>query len=143
MRTAPGNRCGLVFHGCGRGAPGIAFANILPETLVWLVGSGHQVRQLRRQACHGRVCVEIVKGSALSSVFPPFHAGYRGCADFSGFKLAVDDISGGNDRLRLIAELAPDYIKIDRYLVAECDRYSTGGIRFIALCSWPGIWEPR
>jgi EAL domain-containing protein (putative c-di-GMP-specific phosphodiesterase class I) len=33
----------------------------------------------------------------------------------------VDDISSGNDRLRLIAELAPDYIKIDRYLVSECD----------------------
>jgi EAL domain-containing protein (putative c-di-GMP-specific phosphodiesterase class I) len=98
--------------------PGIAFANILPEILVWLVRQGMAIAAGRRAP--GGVCIEIVEASALSSVFPPFQQAIE-AVRAAGFKLAVDDISSGNDRLRLIAELAPDYIKIDRYLVSECD----------------------
>ena len=35
-----------------------------------------------------------------------------------GFLIAIDDVGSGYDRLRSVAELKPDYIKIDRPIVA-------------------------
>ena len=105
------------------GAPsGIAFVNILPETLVWLVSQGIRITKYAGRHTTEEVCVEIVEVSALNSVFPRFMRAIE-AVRASGFKLAVDDVSSGNDRLRLVAELEPDYIKIDRYLVVECDRH--------------------
>ncbi len=105
------------------GAPsGIAFVNILPETLVWLVSQGIRITKYAGRHTTEEVCVEIVEMSALNSVFPRFMQAIE-AVRAAGFKLAVDDVSSGNDRLRLVAELEPDYIKIDRYLVAECDRH--------------------
>jgi EAL domain-containing protein (putative c-di-GMP-specific phosphodiesterase class I) len=123
-------RCGrlretdaLSFSMAVAGAPsGIAFVNILPETLVWLVSQGIGITKYAGRQTTGEICVEIVEMSALSSVFPRFMQAIE-VVRASGFKLAVDDVSSGSDRLRLIAELEPDYIKIDRYLVAECDRH--------------------
>ncbi|WP_190259068.1 EAL domain-containing protein [Pelotomaculum schinkii] len=37
-----------------------------------------------------------------------------------GIKIAVDDVGNGYDRLRSIAELEPDWIKIDRGLIQGC-----------------------
>lgn len=39
-----------------------------------------------------------------------------------GIKVAVDDVGNGYDRLRSIAELEPDYIKIDRGLIKGCHK---------------------
>ena len=41
---------------------------------------------------------------------------YRNC----GFKVAMDDMGNGYDRLRGIAEINPEYFKIDRGLIADC-----------------------
>jgi EAL domain-containing protein (putative c-di-GMP-specific phosphodiesterase class I) len=102
--------------------PGIAFVNILPETLVWLARQGIGIAKYTGRHTTEEICVEIVEMSALSSAFPRFMQAIE-AVRASGFKLAVDDVSSGHDRLRLVAELEPDYIKIDRCLVVECDRH--------------------
>lgn len=40
-----------------------------------------------------------------------------------GLKIAIDDVGAGYDRLRCIAELEPDFIKIDRGLIENCYLY--------------------
>jgi EAL domain-containing protein (putative c-di-GMP-specific phosphodiesterase class I) len=51
------------------------------------------------------VCIEIVEASALSSMFPRFLLAIE-AVRAAGFKLAVDDISSGND-LRARASMYP------------------------------------
>ena len=104
--------------------PGAVFVNILPETLVWLVGQGITINEYAGGHTLGEIYVEIVERSWLQCVFPRFMQAIE-VVRASGFKLAVDDVSSGHDRLRLVAELAPDYIKIDRYLILQRSNFST------------------
>ncbi len=39
-----------------------------------------------------------------------------------GFSLALDDLGAGYSNLRLLAELEPDYIKLDKYFVSQVDQ---------------------
>jgi len=39
-----------------------------------------------------------------------------------GFKIAVDDLGAGYSGLKLWSEVKPDYVKIDRYFIYQCDR---------------------
>jgi EAL domain-containing protein (putative c-di-GMP-specific phosphodiesterase class I) len=104
------------------GAPsGLVFVNILPETLLWLAGRDNTLAKCAAWRTPGEVCVEIVEAQALNGSLPLFLQAVERVRP-AGFKIAVDDVSGGYDRLRLVADLAPDFIKIDRCLVAECDR---------------------
>jgi len=98
---------------------GIVFVNVLPATFVWLARNGNLAHRLgaRKPA---RVCIEIVE-----------HSGIRNMDEFvdaakairrMGCLLAADDIASGTDRLQLVAMLTPDYIKIERDMVHDCDR---------------------
>ncbi len=42
-----------------------------------------------------------------------------------GFKIALDDFASGYSGLSLLAELKPDIIKLDRFLVCDCDKDRT------------------
>jgi EAL domain-containing protein (putative c-di-GMP-specific phosphodiesterase class I)/predicted transcriptional regulator len=39
-----------------------------------------------------------------------------------GFKIAVDDLGSGYAGLKLWSELKPDFVKIDRYFIDQCDK---------------------
>lgn len=39
-----------------------------------------------------------------------------------GFKIAVDDLGAGYAGLKLWSEVKPDYVKIDRYFIDQCDK---------------------
>ncbi len=113
---------GMSFFMAVAGAPpGIVFANIYPETLAWLANQGISIARYARCRAPEEICVEIIEASNMKTMFVGLLQAIEDVRA-AGFKLAVDDVSSGTDRLRLIADLAPDYIKIDRYLIAECDR---------------------
>ena len=39
-----------------------------------------------------------------------------------GMRLAVDDVVSGHDRLRHVLHIAPEFIKLNRELVSDCDK---------------------
>jgi EAL domain-containing protein (putative c-di-GMP-specific phosphodiesterase class I) len=67
-----------------------------------------------------RLVLEIVEhGTALES--PPHGGGLAMLRD-AGVRIALDDFGLGHSNLRRLLELQPDFVKIDRQLVAACDR---------------------
>lgn len=49
-----------------------------------------------------------------------------------GFAIALDDLSAGYSNLRLMAELEPEYIKLDKYFISRIDHNKTA-YDFVAL----------
>ncbi len=62
----------------------------------------------------GRIVFEITEHAAISD-FPTFRQAAQ-VAKQSGFKFAIDDVGSGYSGLRVIAEVEPDYIKLDMEL---------------------------
>jgi EAL domain-containing protein (putative c-di-GMP-specific phosphodiesterase class I) len=99
--------------------PGIVFVNLHPATLSWLVQSQGLLRCLGARKPN-KVCIEIVEHFSIRDM-EAFLAAAKAVRR-AGFLIAVDDISSGWDRLHLVAMLTPDYIKIDRKMVADCEQ---------------------
>ncbi|CAA9319929.1 MAG: diguanylate cyclase/phosphodiesterase (GGDEF & EAL domains) with PAS/PAC sensor(s) [uncultured Gemmatimonadetes bacterium] len=71
------------------------------------------------------IVVEITEGHGVSD-WGRLRAGIRAWRA-AGFALAIDDVGSGHSDLRIVAEVEPEYLKIDRSLVAEID--SRRGLR--------------
>lgn len=99
--------------------PGITFVNVLPATLVRMAADGRSFTKGTGTVRPKDVCIEVVEVAGLRDMFARFLATVE-AVRAAGYLLAVDDISSGNDRLRLVAELAPEFVKIDRHLVERC-----------------------
>ncbi|HZG41657.1 MAG TPA: EAL domain-containing protein [Longimicrobium sp.] len=65
------------------------------------------------------IVVEITEGHGVSD-WGRLRAGIRAWRA-AGFALAIDDVGSGHSDLRIVAEVEPEYLKIDRSLVAEID----------------------
>ncbi len=104
------------------GAPGLLFVNLTPQGLL-AVGTDIEpfAATLRRAGLPAdRVVVELTERSILED-----HAGIRSAIDrirSLGVAFAIDDLGAGYSGLRVWAELAPDYVKIDRYFVDGIER---------------------
>ena len=55
-----------------------------------------------------------------------------------GFRIAVDDAGSGHASMRLIAELRPDFIKVDRSLITTVDTDNARRALVVALLSFSG-----
>jgi PAS domain S-box-containing protein len=103
--------------------------NVSPATIL----AGEPLASIARQ--HGRPLVlEITEHEAVSD-----YAGLRAAVAALGpdVKIAVDDAGAGFSSMRHILELRPDFVKIDRSLVAEIERDPArqaflGGLRHFA-----------
>jgi EAL domain-containing protein (putative c-di-GMP-specific phosphodiesterase class I) len=88
--------------------------NVSPATIL----AGEPLASMARQH-GGRLVLEITEHEAVSD-----YAGLRAAVAALGpdVKIAVDDAGAGFSSMRHILELRPDFVKVDRSLVADIDR---------------------
>lgn len=96
----------------------ILFLNINPKVLADPDFSSGQTRKLLvEQGLHpSDVVLEITEQSAIEDF-----VNFRAALDYyrkQGFQIALDDVGSGYSSLQSIAELQPDFLKIDRSLIS-------------------------
>lgn len=96
------------------------FVNIMPYTLVWLIVSGKISRVLDKVSTP--IVFELVEIERISGDLSELISAAEKIREW-GFKIAIDDISQGFNRLQVIPLLCPDYIKIDRTLSTNCSMH--------------------
>jgi EAL domain-containing protein (putative c-di-GMP-specific phosphodiesterase class I) len=98
----------------------LIFVNVHPHDLLdpSLHGDGSPLG-----AHAGRIVLEVTERASLDHLgdITPFVAGLRGL----GYRLAVDDLGTGYAGLTSFTHLTPDYVKLDRSLVAGIHQHQT------------------
>jgi len=104
-----------------RGAPGKLFVNLLPETLLYRSDLPQRLQRLLQALRFDpqRLVVEISEQGQHIDVAPLCVQGRRLRA--LGCEIAIDDFGTGTSGLKIWSELRPDYVKIDRYFIADLD----------------------
>lgn len=104
-----------------RGIPAghLLFLNMEPDSIYDPALRSEAVLDLLREADlkPTQVVLEITEHSAVND-----HEAFRQMLNyfqFHGFRMAVDDVGSGYSGLKSIAELRPDYIKIDMALIRD------------------------
>ena len=103
------------------GMPGKLTINICPGSLVDPdFRSGPTLQALHASGLDSsRVILELTEQKQVD--VPELKAAVGRCRDM-GFLIARDDLGAGYSNLRLLADLRPDYLKLDKYFVAGVDR---------------------
>ncbi len=101
------------------GANRLLFLNVEPDSFYDPVLRSEETSKLLREANlkASQIVLEITEHSAVQD-----HAAFRQMLSyfqFHGFRLAVDDVGSGYSGLQSIAELRPDFIKIDMSLIRD------------------------
>ncbi len=94
----------------------LLFVNLTPQSFL----AGRAAREALAGAPRRRVVVEVTEHafSTAPGELARATAGWRG----AGFRLAVDDVGSGQSRLLALAEARPDFVKVDRPLLAQAAR---------------------
>lgn len=103
--------CRLVVARFAAGGAGVLFVNLTPPTFLCPDGAVEALRPL----LPGRVVVEVTE-----QAFPAVPGGMAAAAAWwrrEGFLLAVDDVGLGQSRLLALAEVVPEFVKVDRPLL--------------------------
>ena len=116
----------------------LLFLNIEPDSIYDPVLRSEAIVDLLCEADlrPTQVVLEITEHAAVHD-----HEAFRQMLDyfrFNGFRLAVDDVGSGYSGLKSIAELRPDYIKIDMALIRDIQK-RTGAEAFNAVLSFGGM----
>ncbi|HKQ62136.1 MAG TPA: EAL domain-containing protein [Candidatus Polarisedimenticolaceae bacterium] len=102
----------------------LVFLNVEPESLLdpELRSAGFLCQLQQAQLAPGRVVLELTEHAAVQD----FAALREVLGEFRalGFRLAMDDVGSGYAGLRAIAEIAPDYLKVDMSLVRDLHRHA-------------------
>lgn len=93
------------------------FLNIYPATLIWLAASARLLRQVEGGRVPCVLVLEVVEGEDGSYLLPGLEEAVAAFRE-RGYRLALDDLSSGYNRLQFLSRLRPDFIKLDRPLVA-------------------------
>lgn len=106
--------------------PGKLSVNICPSSLIDpSFESGRTMRVLHTVGLPiDRVILELTEQQSVD------HAKLKVAARYyqnMGFSIALDDLGAGYSGLRLLAELKPDYIKIDKYFISEVHTNEVAG----------------
>lgn len=106
--------------------PGKLSVNICPSSLIDPnFKSGRTMRVLHEIGFPiDRVILELTEQQNVD------HAKLKTAAQYyknMGFSIALDDLGAGYSSLRLLAELKPDYIKIDKYFVSKVHENEVAG----------------
>jgi EAL domain-containing protein (putative c-di-GMP-specific phosphodiesterase class I) len=99
-------------------APERLFVNLHPDELGHPESLRERVEPLRPWA--SQVVLEITERSRLLD-----HEAWRGSTEYlrsAGFSLAVDDLGAGYSSLSVLAEVKPQFIKVDMSIVRDVDR---------------------
>jgi len=91
----------------------LLFVNLTPQSFL----AGSAAREALAGAPRGRVVVEVTEHAFLAAPgeLARAAAGWRE----AGFRVAVDDVGSGQSRLLVLAEARPDFLKVDRPLLAR------------------------
>ena len=95
----------------------LLFVNLVPETIAALRNGDDWLGNAVRAAglAPERVVIEVTERySGRTSAIVACLLAPRA----QGFKIAVDDVGTGNSGLEMLAQVAPDFVKIDRSIVA-------------------------
>jgi len=95
------------------------FINICPSTLLEYTKDTKRLKELAAVCSPEKTVFEITEAENIKERLMLLYLGVGIIKDL-GYKIAVDDIASGYNRLQLIVELIPHYIKIDRALIADC-----------------------
>lgn len=101
--------------------PGRLTINIDPMALI---DEGHAERHLSHLLTETgvgpeRIILELTEHSRIDRCAELKQA-VRDCRDM-GFSIAMDDLSAGYSNLRLLSDLEPDFVKLDKYFVSRLD----------------------
>jgi len=105
------------------------FLNVHPDQLRDVDRLLHAARRLRPYL--GRVTLEITEQRSLLA-----QAGWREAIRTlrrEGFELALDDLGAGDSTFRVLAQLEPDFVKLDMSLVRDLDLDPTRQRRLTAI----------
>lgn len=103
----------------------VVFINLTPHSFVH--NNGLTVMEALSSLDPEKVVIEITEAMRLPNDVSEVVKMWRN----NGYKLAVDDISQGYSRLSAVAEVMPDFIKIDRTCIAGAPKF----------CAWEKILE--
>lgn len=106
--------------------PGKLSVNICPSSLIDPnFQKGRTMRVLKDVGLRlDRVILELTEQQSVD------HEKLKTAAEYyksMGFSIALDDLGAGYSSLRLLVELKPDYIKIDKFFVADVHRNEVAG----------------
>ena len=109
------------------GLPGRLTINIDPLALI---DGGHAERHLSRLLADTglspeRIILELTEHSRIDRCAELKQA-VRTCRDM-GFSIAMDDLSAGYSNLRLLSDLEPDFVKLDKYFISRLDVDAVAG----------------
>jgi len=101
---------------------GFLFINVCPETLM---DPAHPVDRTDELVeafgfCKDKIVFEITEESAVAD----FNL-FRAAVDYyrnRGYKIAIDDFGVGYGGLKMLANIEPDFVKVDRHFVLDIDR---------------------
>ncbi|MGB9847186.1 MAG: EAL domain-containing protein [Desulfotomaculales bacterium] len=93
------------------------FLNAYPATLIWLAACPHLLRRVEGRAVSSVLVLEVVESADGSHFLPGLEEAIRFFRS-RGYRLALDDLSSGYNRLQFLRQLRPDFIKLDRPLIA-------------------------
>ncbi len=98
------------------------FINVLPESVVDLAFRSF-VHELLDETgvVPGQIVLEITEGSRIED-YPRFRDSLAVFRTL-GLRIALDDAGAGHSGLQTIAELVPDFVKVDQMLVRGVDRH--------------------
>lgn len=97
---------------------GLLFANLRPATLLWLAARPEDLAGCLGAKPPASVVFELTELDRVDRVEEVARA--AAALKSAGFRLALDDLARGYNRLELLTALAPDYIKLDEPFVAGC-----------------------
>jgi EAL domain-containing protein (putative c-di-GMP-specific phosphodiesterase class I) len=95
------------------------FVNIHPSTLIWCMSSKKRMGKLIDLSSPNQTIFEIIEVENASDYLTSLIEAVKNLQE-AGYQIAIDDVASGFNRLQLVAELNPDYIKIDRCIIADC-----------------------
>lgn len=98
---------------------GLLFLNVRPSTLMWLYKNNY--RKLTVKLPKDRVILEITEIEEILDI-KGFIKVLKNLKK-NGCKYSADDIASGFNRLQLVMDTNPDYIKLDGPIIKSCYRY--------------------
>jgi EAL domain-containing protein (putative c-di-GMP-specific phosphodiesterase class I) len=97
---------------------GLLFVNLRPGTLLWLAARPEWFADALAARPPGSVVLEVTELDRVNHT-PDVVRAVETLKSL-GLRLALDDIASGYNRLELLVRLGPDYVKLDKPLVANC-----------------------
>lgn len=107
----------------------LLFLNITPQAFC----EHEKTSRILKRFPLKRVVLEVTEAAAFCCEQVAASAGFWRAQNLHG--IAIDDVSSGFSRIRLVHDLHPEFIKIDRPLIAACHASARSRVMVSSLCA--------